>query len=260
MNTMAIYIWVAGFGLIIGSFLNVLIFRIPRKIGFVSGRSHCPSCKHQIKFYDNIPVVSYLILRGKCRHCRRPISIRYPLVEILNGAGYLFFFLIYGFSFSFAGYAILTSILIAIFFIDLDFQIIPDLLTIPGIGVGFILSFLPGGIGIIRGVIGLLVGGGLLYLAAMLGDWIFKKESMGGGDIKMAAMLGIYLGWQKIIFVFIGASFVGLIISLVVMFFSKKVRETRVIPFGPYLAIAAMIAAIWGDKLIDIYIRHFLRA
>ena len=93
MNEIALYIWIAGFGLIIGSFLNVLIFRIPRKIGFVAGRSHCPSCKHQIKFYDNIPVISYLILGGKCRHCRKPISIRYPLVEILNAAGYLFFFI-----------------------------------------------------------------------------------------------------------------------------------------------------------------------
>jgi leader peptidase (prepilin peptidase)/N-methyltransferase len=200
------------------------------------------------------------LLGGKCRHCRKPISIRYPLVELMNGAAYLFLYWMYGFSFVFAGYAIMTSILLAIFFIDIDFQIIPDLLSLPGIGLGLILSILPGGIGIIQAVVGLVVGGGMLYLAAIMGELIFKKESMGGGDIKMAAMLGAFLGWQKIIFIFIAGSFVGLIVSLIIMLFSKKARETRVIPFGPYLAIAAIIATIWGDRLISFYINHFLRA
>jgi leader peptidase (prepilin peptidase)/N-methyltransferase len=253
-----IYIWIFIFGLVIGSFLNVLIYRIPRKIEIGMSRSFCPSCKKPIKFYDNIPLLSYLILRGRCRYCRRPISFRYPLVELLNGGAYVFYFWHYGISGQFLIYSFVTSVLLAIFFIDLDYQIIPDALTIPGIIVGLGTSFMAGGIGIISSAIGLVVGGGALYLVALLGDWLFKKESMGGGDIKMAAMLGAFLGWQKVIIVFMGGAVIGLVMASIMMIFSKKLRSTRMIPFGPFLAVAAIIAIIYGEQIISFYWHQFL--
>jgi leader peptidase (prepilin peptidase)/N-methyltransferase len=254
-----VYLLIIVSGLAIGSFLNVLIYRIPLNIGFAFGRSFCPSCKNPIKFYDNIPVISYLLLGGRCRSCRERISIRYPIVELLNAMGYLIFYWSYGITTAFFIYSFLVSLLIAIFFIDFDFQIIPDLLTLPAMVLGVAASVLPGGIGIISSLIGLFAGGGALYFVAIMGDKIFKKESMGGGDIKMAAMLGAFLGWQKVIFIFLAAAVIGLVISVIIMIFSKKLRTTRMIPFGPFLAIAAIISIFYGDKIIAYYIQHFIR-
>ena len=146
--------------------------------------------------------------------------------------------------------------LLVVFFIDLDFQIIPDVITLPGIALGLAVSLLPGEIDPVGALIGLLVGGGALYLIAMLGDWLFKKESMGGGDVKMAAMLGAFLGWQKIILIFISSAVIGLVVSLVIMIFSAQVRETRVVPFGPFLTTAAILSIIYGDQLISLYLTN----
>lgn len=251
------YILVGLAGLAIGSFLNVLIYRLPRQKKIALSRSACPLCQKVIKFYDNIPVLSYIILMGKCRYCHKSISIRYPLVELLNAVSYLFLFYSYNFSPLFFIYGFLASALIVIFLIDLDFQIIPDFITIPGMIAGLAVSFLPGAIGILASVIGLLVGGGVLYLAAVLGEKLFRKESMGGGDIKMTAMLGTFLGWQKVIIVFFGGAFLGLLISIFLMIFSKKVRSSRLIPFGPFLATAAGVAVVFGDSIINFYMNHF---
>jgi len=245
-------------GLMIGSFLNVLIHRIPRKQQFVKGRSVCPGCGETIKWYHNLPVVSYLALRGKCAYCGMRISFRYPLVELLNALSYLYFFWTFNWSFELAVLAFLSSALIVIFFIDLDHQIIPDLITLPGMLLGLAVSFLPGGLGIVPALIGLLVGGGSLYLIALLGDWLFKKESMGGGDIKMAAMLGAFLGWQKVLFIFMASAVIGLVVSVIMMAVSARLRKTRVVPFGPFIALAAMVAVIWGDRLIAYYVDNFL--
>ncbi len=260
MEDIIIYLWVGGLGLVIGSFLNVLIYRIPRKISFGLSRSICPSCKEKIGFYDNVPILSFLILGGKCRKCKARISLRYPFVELLNAAAYLFLFSEFGLTTPFYAYSFLASVLLTIFFIDIDFQIIPDILTLPGIAVGLALSLAPHGLGIINSAVGVFVGGGVLYLVAIFGDWLFKKESMGGGDIKMAAMLGAFLGWQKVIFVFFASAVIGLVISLVLMYFSKRIRSTRMIPYGPFLAIAAMIAVIYGDAVISFYLNHFLHS
>jgi leader peptidase (prepilin peptidase)/N-methyltransferase len=196
------YLLTGVFGLIIGSFLNVLIYRIPRHKNVVFDRSACPTCGRLIAWYHNIPMLSYLLLLGKCASCRKPISLRYPIVETANAALYLFFVWQFGLSFEFAVFSALGSTLLVIFLIDLDFQIIPDVITLPGMIAGLAVSFLPEGIGIISALIGLVVGGGALYLIAMAGDILFKKESMGGGDIKMAAMLGAFLGWKKVLLVF----------------------------------------------------------
>ncbi len=260
MNDYLLFIWVFVIGLSIGSFLNVLIYRLPREKKFVFGRSYCPSCKKPIKFYDNIPVISYLILLGKCRSCKTKISIRYPLVELLNGFAWLFFFYQFGVNYNFLIFSFLSSALIVIFFVDIDFQIIPDSITLPGMVIGLAVSFLPDSIGIISALIGLVVGGGVLYLIAILGDWLFKKESMGGGDIKMTAMLGAFLGWQKVVLIFFGGAVIGLFVSIVLMIVSKNIRTTRVIPFGPFLAAAALIAIIYGDSIISFYLNNFFFA
>jgi len=257
MEHVLMYIWVTALGLSIGSFLNVLIYRLPRKMKIGLGRSICPNCRMTIKAYDNIPVLSYLFLGGKCRRCRADISARYPMVELLNAAVYLYLYWQHGLSWQFFVFCFLSSVLVAIIFIDVEFQLIPDRLTIPGMVVGLAVSMLPSGIGIVSSIIGLLIGGGVLYLIAMLGDWLFKKESMGGGDIKMTAMLGAFLGWEKIVLIFFAGAVIGLLVSIVAMYFSKKVRSTRMIPFGPFLALGAFLAITYGDTIISYYIDNF---
>lgn len=253
-----IYLWIGLFGLIIGSFLNVVIYRVPRDVKFLAPRSACPDCDKQLKWYHNIPLFSYLFLAGKCAFCKKSISFRYPLVEFINAVFYIYFFWQFSFSADFVIFSVISSALLAIFFIDLDFQIIPDVITLPGIVVGLGVSLLPEGIGIVNALIGFLVGGGSLYLIALLGDWLFKKDSMGGGDIKMAAMLGAFLGWQKVLLIFISSAFIGMIASLVMMIFSAKIRKERVIPFGPFLAVAAIVSIVYGQEIIDYYLNNFV--
>jgi leader peptidase (prepilin peptidase)/N-methyltransferase len=248
----------AVLGVAIGSFLNVIIYRVPRKIGFVRGRSRCPKCEQPLRWFHNIPVLSFLCLRGRCAYCSTPISFRYPLVELLNGLFYGYFFWQHGLTVQTVVFALLSSALLAIFFIDLDFRIIPDGVTLPSIVVALGAAFLPGGIGIVSSLIGLVVGGGALYLIALLGDWLFKKESMGGGDIKMAAMLGAFLGWQKVVLIFMASAVIALVVSSVLMSFSAELRRERMVPFGPFLATAAMVAIIAGDRIIDFYVATFL--
>lgn len=223
-----------------------------------TSRSVCPSCGEKLRWYHNIPLISYVFLRGRCAFCAGRISFRYPLVELLNAALWLLVLHIFGPGWQFIGFSLLASALLAVFFIDLDHQIIPDSITLPGIAVGLGVSLAPGGIGIVDSGIGVLVGGLGLLLVAVLGDWLFKKESLGGGDIKMAAMLGAFLGWQKLLFVFIAAAFIGVIVSLIWMAISARVRSTRMIPFGPFLAAAAIIAMTCGDAIIEYYKTSFL--
>jgi len=254
-----IFIIAGMLGLVIGSFLNVVIYRVPRKSFFKDRRSICPHCENQLKWFHNIPLLSYLFLKGRCAFCREKIAVRYPLVEFINALFYVYFYWQLGLSVNLFIFAFLSSALLVIFFIDLDFQIIPDVITLPGMAIGLGVSFLPGGIGIGPAFIGFLVGGGALYLVALLGDWLFKKESMGGGDIKMAAMLGAFLGWQKVLLVFISSAVIGLIVSVVIMIFSAKLRQHRVVPFGPFLALAAMLAILYGDRIINFYLSNFLQ-
>ncbi len=253
-----IYTLVVLLGLAIGSFLNVLIYRLPRSKTAMHGRSACPHCGHIIPFYLNIPVISYLILRGRCRHCRAPISPRYPLVELLTALLFVLFFHYDGLAPRLAVDWFLISILIVIFFIDWEFQIIPDKITLPGIVLGLAAAFFVNPPGLRDASIGLLVGGGTLLIVAYGGEWLFKKEAMGGGDIKMAAMLGTFVGWQKILLIFFGGALLGMVASLFWMILSRKIRQERVIPFGPFLAAAALVVVVYGDRLIHYYITHFL--
>jgi len=182
--------------------------------------------------------------------------LRYPIVELSNAIFYLYFYLTFGLTYNFIIFSILSSMLLVIIFIDYDHQIIPDSITLPGMVLGLGVSFLPEGMGIVNSFIGLLAGGGSLYLIALLGDWLFKKESMGGGDIKMAGMLGAFVGWQKVLLIFLASAVIGLVVSVVILFISEKFRQERVIPFGPFLAIAAFLAIIYGENIIDFYLGY----
>ncbi len=253
-----LYIFVGLLGLAIGSFANVLIYRLPREKNVVVSRSVCPKCGTMLRWYHNIPLISFLVLRGKCGFCKEPISWRYPLVESVNALLYLYFLWQFGLTLEFMVFCYLGTVLLVVFFVDLDFQIIPDLLTYSGMILGLLVALLPGGITILSACVGLLVGGGALYLIAMLGDLLFKKESMGGGDIKLAGMLGAFLGWQKVLLIFLSSAVIGLVVSVVVMAFSAKLRQDRVIPFGPFLALAAVMTILYGDQIIAYYLHNIL--
>ncbi|HET6466307.1 MAG TPA: prepilin peptidase [Nitrospiria bacterium] len=232
-------------GLIIGSFLNVCIHRLPRNESLIAPSSRCPSCHHSVRWWDNIPVISFLILGGRCRDCGRPISWRYPVVELVSGIGYLLLVWRFGVGWQTVVYALLFSSLLVITFIDLDHQIIPDRITLPGMIVGLIASSLILPIGFLDALIGLLLGGALFYGVA-----VASRGGMGGGDIKLIAMIGAFLGWkQALLTIFIGA-LAGSVIGLFLMTFKGKSRKYPV-PFGPFLSLGAVVSlfagpAIWG--------------
>ena len=256
MNT-TILILIILIGLALGSFLNVCIYRVPLKKSILFPSSFCPKCGMKIRPYDNIPLLSFILLKGKCRNCKAKISLQYPLVEFITPVLLILAYWRFGLTWGFVARSILTLFLVATFFIDLRLRIIPDVLTLPGIILGFLLSFVVKSPTFLNSLLGILVGGGTFYLAAVLGEWIFKKESMGGGDIKLAMMLGAFLGWQKILLVLLLSAFLGSLIGGIALFFSKDVKETRTIPFGPFLALGAVIAMFLGDALISAYLKTF---
>lgn len=253
-----LYIFIIIFGLALGSFLNVCIYRIPLGKSILFPSSFCPKCKKKILFRDNIPLLSYILLKGRCRNCNHKISFRYPLVELLSALLFLFIFLKSGLSWESLAYVYLGLSLIIIFFIDLGHRIIPDVITLPGMVLGILFSFLVPDKNFVNSLTGLLIGGGLFFLFAILGEAIFKKESLGGGDIKLAGMLGAFLGWEKILLVFFLSAILGSIIGILLMFFSQEVRKDKIIPFGPFLAIATFLGIFWGEKLIRFYLETFI--
>lgn len=252
----SIFIFVLG--LAIGSFLNVCIYRIPLNKSIIFPASFCPKCGMKISIMDNFPLVSFILLKGRCRNCQAPISIRYPIVELITALLFLLIFFKDGLSWQFLKEIILCCSLIIIFFIDLEHRIIPDVITLPGIVVGFIFSFLTPPLTFLTSLLGFLAGGLLFYLTAILGEAIFKKEGMGGGDVKLAAMLGAFLGWQNILVIFFLSAVLGSIGGIIAIFLSSEIKKTRIIPFGPFIALAAIITVFWGDQLINFYLRTFL--
>jgi leader peptidase (prepilin peptidase)/N-methyltransferase len=240
------------FGAIVGSFLNVCIFRVPKEESIVTPGSHCPHCKTPIRFYDNIPLVSYLLLKGKCRHCNEPISFQYPLIEGLTAICSFVIIIKFGPSLNYLFYFSFVAALIVITVIDLYYQIIPDVISIPGIGVGLLGSLFFPGITFLDSLIGVLVGGGSLFLVATLYQWLFKREGMGGGDVKLLAMIGGFLGWKSVILTILLSSFIGSIVGILVMIFKGKDFKTA-IPFGPFLSIGAVISLFYGEFIIGWY-------
>jgi len=240
-------------GCCVGSFLNVCIYRLPQDLSIVAPRSYCPQCRAPIHGYDNIPLVSYLLLRGKCRNCGTRITWRYPLVEALSGGFAVALFVKYGLGFSFFSYSAFTAALLVITFIDLDHRIIPDLISLPGIGIGFLLSFFEPSLSVKDSLIGLVAGGGSLYLVAVAYEALTKREGMGGGDVKLLAMIGAWLGWKAVLFTLFFASLSGTVIGGGAMLAQKQGRHSA-IPFGPFLAFGALAYLFFGPQLIDWYL------
>ena len=240
-------------GLIVGSFSNVCIYRIPRNESIIYPASHCPKCRSKIKPVDNIPLLSYILLKGRCRNCKSKISIQYPIVELITGLIYLIIYLTYGLGVQTLIYIILSSALMIIAFIDLNQQIVPDVISLPGIIIGFILSFFVPYISFINSALGVLVGGGIILIIGMAGSVIFKKEAMGGGDVKLAAMIGAFLGWRYIIISLFLGFFVGALAGIILILSKIKSREDTV-PFGPFIILGSFITLLWGEKIISCYI------
>jgi len=240
-------------GLTVGSFSNVCICRIPKNESIVFPASHCPKCRSKIKPVDNIPLLSYILLKGRCRNCKSKISIQYPIVELLTGLIYLIIYLAYGLSTQTLIYIILSSALVIIAFIDLQKQIVPDVISLPGIVIGFIISFFVPYITFVNSGLGVIVGGGIILIIGMAGSVIFKKEAMGGGDVKLAAMIGAFLGWRYIIISLFLGFFLGALAGIILIISKIKSREDTV-PFGPFIVLGSFITLLWGEKIITWYI------
>ncbi|MCM8776894.1 MAG: prepilin peptidase [Candidatus Omnitrophica bacterium] len=243
-------------GLVFGSFANVVIYRLPKGKSIVRPRSQCPSCGKNILWYDNIPLLSFLLLKGKCRFCKAKISYRYFVVELITGLLFLGLYLKFGITIQLLIYIFFTLCLLIMGFIDIDTYLISDVIVLPGIVIGFLCAiFFPQmhyGITRIGSIwysfTGILVGSGILIFLAMVGRLLFKKEAMGGGDIKLLAMIGAFLGWKCVFITIFFASLLGTIISLTLIGLKKKKIEDYV-PFGPYLGLGAIISVFYKGLL-----------
>lgn len=243
----------ALFGAIIGSFLNVVILRLPDPDqSIVFPASHCPKCNTTLHWYENIPILSYTFLLGRCRQCHARISLQYPVVELLTAL--ITTALVHRFQFSVAtaGYFVFSISLIIIIFIDIRLQIIPDVISLPGIVLGFLFALLSDTVTWQSSIIGILVGGGVLYAIALFYTLLRKIDGMGGGDIKLLAMIGAWLGWQSLPFVILMSSTTGSIIGLIAMCRQKKGGQTR-IPFGPFLSLAALTYVFFSERIYYFY-------
>jgi leader peptidase (prepilin peptidase)/N-methyltransferase len=239
-------------GAMIGSFLNVCIVRLPEERSIVRPPSHCPNCGHEIAWYDNVPVLSYVLLRGRCRACATRISPLYPTVELLTGALAVALWMRLGTTVAFAGYFAFTAALVTITFIDLDHRIIPDVISLPGIAVGLAVSFVSPLVTPLGALLGALVGGGILLAIAGAYQAIRGQEGMGGGDIKLLAMIGAFLGWQSVFVTLMVASLIGSVIGVGLMLYQRA--DTKLaIPFGPFLAGGALVSLFFGDRILTFY-------
>jgi leader peptidase (prepilin peptidase)/N-methyltransferase len=240
-------------GLCIGSFLNVCIHRLPLGASIAKPPSSCPGCGARIRWYDNLPVISWVLLRGRCRHCKAPISIRYPIVELLTGAFAMILWLRFGLDWQVFIYFVFVSALLVITFIDLDHRIIPDTISLPGIPIGFAASFLLPDITWSDALIGILAGGGTLLTIAWGYQLLTGKDGMGGGDIKLLAMIGAFLGWKGVLFTIMASSFIGTLVGVMIMVKAGKGMKLA-IPFGPFLSIGAVVYIFFGPQLIEWYL------
>ncbi|HXF92990.1 MAG TPA: A24 family peptidase [Nitrospiraceae bacterium] len=246
------YVITGLFGALIGSFLNVCIYRLPRRESIVWPSSRCPACARPIAWYDNIPILSFLALRGKCRACGAPISFRYPLIEAANAVGYGVIFWHFGAGWVSAAYAVLFSALLVVTGTDFTHQIIPNVITVPGMLLGLLCASTILPVGLVNSIMGMLVGGGLLWVLAWVSPYLFGKEGMGGGDIKLLAMIGAFLGWKAtLLTIMIGAS-VGSVVGMGLISLNVIKRDDY-IPFGPFLALGAVLSLFFHEPLLEWY-------
>ena len=242
-------------GLCIGSFLNVVIYRLPRGQSLITPPSRCRNCGYLLRWYDNIPVLSWVFLRARCRKCGTPVSWQYPVVELITGALFLLVVWLTPVGPLLFSRLLLVCILIALFGIDLEHQILPNVITLPGIAIGVIVSLVAPP-GIVDSLSGVLLGGGILYAIAG-GYYLWRREEgMGMGDVKMLAMIGAFLGWKAVLVTLVLSSFSGAIIGLLLMAVQKGNMKFA-LPFGTFLAIGALIAMLAGDPLVGWYAGFF---
>ncbi len=249
-------------GAIVGSFLNVCIVRLPHEVSVVTPPSHCPKCKKNIPWYDNIPLISYIFLKGRCRFCKKKISFRYFFVELITAISFTLFYIYFGLKSILLPYLVMLSCFIVATFVDFEHRIIPDEVSIGGMLAGLFFSFfmpslqgveanntnffMPHLKSLGMSILGILIGGGVIYLMGLIGDFLFKKESMGGGDIKLLAMIGAFLGWKYALLTFFIAPFFGSIFGII-----EKIRTKQtVIAYGPFLVLGAVISLFWGNDII----------
>lgn len=249
-----LYFFIFIFGSVVGSFLNVCIWRLPRDESIFKPRSHCPNCQRPIPWYDNIPFLSFLFLKGRCRFCKGRISFRYFLVEFITASLFLIFFLRFGSDPKFFIYTLLCCGLIVATFVDFKHQIIPEQITLGGLGAGLILSAIFPQLhevvsrwrSVLSSLLGALVGGGSIYLMGLLGKAIFKKEAMGGGDVKLLAMVGAFIGWRLTVLAFFLGPFFGSVVGI----YLKLRKKVDIIPYGPYLSLASIVSILWGEQIL----------
>jgi leader peptidase (prepilin peptidase) / N-methyltransferase len=239
-------------GLAIGSFLNVCIHRIPLGQSLTMPPSRCPGCDYRLRWFDNIPVVSYILLRGRCRSCRMPISLRYPLVELTTMVLFAVHGEVFGWSALLVPRLLFACAMVVLFAIDLEHQLLPNVITLPGIAIGLISSaVLPPGI--VDAIIGVLVGGGVLWL---IGEAYFRysgQEGMGGGDVKMLAMIGAFLGWKLVLVTLVLSSVAGSLIGVLVIAV-KRGGMKYALPYGTFLALGALVASLVGNQIVNWYV------
>ena len=256
---LTIFIFLAG--LCIGSFLNVCIWRIPRDESIVWPGSRCPACHHALAPWDNVPLLSWLLLNGKCRHCKAPISPRYFVVELLTGALFAGLWFVHGWTLQTPIYMFFTAALVLGTFVDFDHLILPDRVTIGGMVAGPLLSFafpalqgqterLPA---LVQSLIGLALGYGILWLVATIGRLALKREAMGFGDVKLLGAIGACLGWQAVLFTVFVSSLSGTLLGLALIALGKKALQSK-IPYGPHIALAAVLWMFCGPACIDLYL------
>ncbi len=267
-------IFIFIFGSVIGSFLNVCIHRMPSEgYSLIRPRSHCPNCKKPIFWYDNVPLLSYIVLGGKCRSCRQRISFRYFVVELLTAVTFLFIYNRFGLSYYFFFCALFLCGLIVATFVDMQHRIIPDEISLGGILAGFILRT-ASGIGIspltfdphplVNSLLGIIAGGGVIFLTGFIFDLIYFKllkrpaiqgetQSMGDGDVKLLAMIGAFLGWERALLTFFIAPFFGAVIG----FINLIIRKDHTIPYGPFLSLGAVLSLFWAEKIIGLFLHLY---
>ena len=248
------YVWVFPVGLVVGSFLNVCVYRVPAGQSVISPRSQCPACHTPIAWFDNIPLLSYLWLGRRCRHCQTSISIRYPVIELMNGLGYVGVAATFGYTLAAGVYALFFSALLVVAWIDVDHLIIPDVISLPGIVIGLLAAATVLPIGMVNATIGVLLGGGILWILAILSPYLFGKEGLGGGDIKLLAMIGAFLGWQPVLLTLMMASVFGAVVGIGLLVF-KVMERGQYIPFGPFLVFGALVALFFHADLVQWYIK-----
>ncbi len=244
---------IALFGLAWGSFLNVVIYRVPLKISLLHPPSSCPGCKKRIHFYDNIPLVSYLLLGGRCRNCGQKIPFSYFLVELLTPTVLLILYGKFGLSPHFFAAGLFSSALLALGFIDYNHKLLPDVITLPGTLLGLAYAFCRPDLTIVKAAIGAAVGAGFLLFIYGAYYLLRKKEGLGMGDVTMMLLVGAFLGWQKTLLTLIVASFAGALVGISLMLVKKKNLQYS-LPYGTFLAPAAWVALVWGDKIISAYL------